>query len=373
MLPTSSRWAPALTGAHGLAVKVSALLGGVVTKESIRFSDGSVKVDRGSETRRSLTLTVPNPRDFPVSPTDTFGVYGQQLYVERGVRYLDGTEERVPLGVFVITAVSGNVHEGPLTIAGAGMEVLVRRSKYETAASTGGRTATQFVQAALQEAIPGASLVSTASRGSSSLATKTWDPDTDRWTAIREVATSIGAEVYCDAYGTFRMVDIPDPDVLGSPVWNVNAGPRGVMVSAEIALSSDDVFNKVIVTGENSSDNTPPVMGTATITDATDPLRYGGAFGKVTKRVSSSLVTTAVQATNMANSLLRKYRQANRSVTLRAVPNPALDAGDWIRADYGPVLPPELHLVQSFEIPLSVNGGASTIATVSGRTDQGAT
>ncbi|AKY02166.1 minor tail protein [Streptomyces phage Nesbitt] len=369
MLETSSRWGPALTGSHGLAVKVNALLDGVVTKEAIPFTDGSVKVDRGSETRRSLTLTIPDPRDFPLSATDTFGVYGQRLYVERGIRYLDGTTELVPLGTFVVTNVSGSVHDGPLSITGAGLEILVKRSKYETAASTLGRTADQFVLATLQEAIPGAALVSTATSGGLALATKTWDPDTDRWSAVREVATAIGAEIYCDAFGTFRMVDVPDPAVLGAPVWAVDAGPTGVMVAAEVALSSDDVFNKVIVTGENSSDNKPPVLGSAEVTDPTDPLRYGGPFGKVTKRVSSSLVTTLGQAQTTAQALLRRYRQANRAVTLRAVPNPALDAGDWIRADYGTNLPPELHLVQSFEIPLSVSGGASTIATVSGRTD----
>jgi hypothetical protein len=372
MLATSSRWAKALTGSHGLAVKVNALYNGAVTKEGLGFTEGSVKVDRGSETRRSLSLTLPDPRDFPVDPTDTYGVYGQRLYVERGIRYLDGSTELVPMGTFVITGVSGNIHTGPLTVTGAGLELLVKRSKYEAAASTNGRTANLFVEQAIQEAIPGASFVSTATRGTRFLATKTWEADTERWAAIKDVATAIGAEVYCDAYGTFRMVDVPDVDLLGSPVWTVNAGERGVMVAADVTLSGDDVFNRVIVTGENAQDNVPVVTGTATITDTTDPLYYGGPFGKVTKRVSSSLVTTAPDALTTAQALLRKYRQANRSVALSAVPNPALDAGDWIRADYGPGISPELHLVQSFDIPLSVSGGAFNIQTVSGRMEAGA-
>jgi hypothetical protein len=369
MLTTSARWARALTGSHGLAVKVNALYNGAVTKEGVAFTDGAVSVDRGSETRRSLSLTIPNPRDFPFNPTDTYGVYGQRLYVERGIRYLDGSTELVPLGTFVITNVSGNIHTGPLTLTGSGLEVLVKRSRYETAASTGARSANAFVEATLVEAIPGASFVSTATSGTRVLPSKTWEADTDRWSAIKDVATSIGAEVYCDAYGTFRMVDVPDPDILGSPVWTVDAGERGVMVAADLSVSSDDVFNRIVVTGENAEENAPLVTGMATITDTTDPLYYGGPFGKVVKRVASSLVTTTAQALTMAQALLRKYRQANRSVSLSAVPNPALDAGDWIRADYGPGLAKELYLVQSFTIPLSVSGGATTIETVNGRTD----
>ncbi|MEU9560348.1 phage tail protein, partial [Streptomyces fumanus] len=125
--------------------------------------------------------------------------------------------------------------------------------------------------------------------------------------------------------------------------------------------------------GENAAENTPPVRGVAAITDTRDPLYYGGPFGRVTKSVSSSLVTTQVQATNMAKALLAKYRAPNRSVSLETVPNVALEAGDRIRVNYGSAALPEIHVVQSFDVPLSVTNGAFNIATVAGKDDDAGT
>jgi hypothetical protein len=369
LLSVSAKWARALTTSHGLVSKVNALYGGSLVAEGIPFVSGSVKVDRGSETRRSLSLTVADPRQFPRTETDLFGVYGQQLYVERGIQYLDGSTESVPLGTFVITNVSGDVHTGPLSIEAAGLEILLKRALFGSATSTKGiSNAAAFISAQILDTIPTAGFVDRSSSGGQVLATKTWDAGTDKWAALTEVALSVGAELFCDAYGTFVLADIPSvKDSNPTVVWDVSAGESGVMVSAEQSLSSDEVYNRVTVVGENSEDNKPPVSATVSITDSTDPLRYGGPFGKVVKRVSSSLVTTNSQANAMALALLRKGRAPNRSVSVSAVPNPALDAGDWIRVDYGPGILPELHLVNAFEVPLSSDGGAFTIDTIGGR------
>ena len=142
------------------------------------------------------------------------------------------------------------------------------------------------------------------------------------------------------------------------------------MVSAETSLSAEGVYNRVVVTGENSSDNVPPVTGTASITDVSDPLRYGGPFGQVTRFVSSSLATDPTKAAYMANGLLASGRAPNRTVSLSAVPNPALDVGDRIRVQFGTGIDPEMHMVQSFSVPLSATGSASDIETINGKADE---
>lgn len=373
MLSVSSNWTRALTTSHGISTKVNVLYGGKVVAEDVPFVDGTVKVERGSETRRSLSLSIADPRQFPKKESDLFSVYGSRIYVERGIRYMDGTTERVPLGLFVITGVSGNIHTGPLSITAAGLEILLKRVLFESAQSTKGYvSAAAFIKDMIAAKAPGESFVDRSTVGAVGLATKTWDAGTDVWSALSEVATSVGAELFCDANGTFTLKDIPQvSNVPLSAVWDVSAGEGGVMVSAEMELTADDVYNRVIVTGENAEDNKAPVKATATITASTDPLRYGGPFGRVTYRYSSSLITTTSQANATAVALLERKRQANRSVTLGTVPNPALDAGDWIRVNYGSAFLPELHLVDSFEIPLSVSG-SFTINTVGGHDeDQG--
>ncbi|MFI7009963.1 DUF5047 domain-containing protein [Streptomyces sp. NPDC050145] len=370
MLSVSGRWAPTLATDHGVSVSVSALYNGSVVADDLDFVDGAVQVDRGSDTRRTLSLTIDDPKLFPDSETARFGVYGQELYVEAGLAYLDGTTETVPLGFFVIKSVSGNIHTGPLTIQADGRELLCKRAVFETAQSTAGHAnAAAFIRTHLEDVVPAAGFVDDSSSGTTALASKTWERDTEVWSALVDVATSVGAELYCDANGTFRLVDVPE---IGSavPVWTVAAGEGGVMVSADMAVTGDGVYNRVVVAGENSSDDAPPVIAEASITDPDDPLRYGGPFGRVTKTYSSSLITSIGAAQGAANALLRQYRAANRTVSLSAVPNPALDAGDCIRVDYGDAAPPELHLVQSFTVPLDVGGGDFTIATMSGKDDQ---
>lgn len=370
MLSVSARWAPALTHGFGLSVGVNVLYEGAVIAEDIDFVSGVVKVDAGSDTRRSLTLTIADPTEFPIDVADRYAVYGQRIYVECGLQYLDGSIERVPAGTFVITSVSGNIHTGPLTISAAGLEVLLRREPWDLATSTTGHASpAAFIEAKILAVVPDATFEDRSTGGAGTLSTKTWDAGSDRWSALSEVAASVGAELFADAAGTYVLADIPDPDVVGEAAWDVTAGEAGVMVSADMELSADGVFNRVVVTGENTADNVAPVRAVAAITDPADPLRYGGPFGKVTRPVSSSLATSPAKALAMAQAILRKARSANRRVTLTTVPNPALDAHDRIRVDYGPEHPPEIHLVRSFDIPISVGAGSFAIATISGKDD----
>lgn len=367
MLTVSPRWAPALATDHGMVARVRLLYGDTVVADDVPFTDGSVSVDRGSETRRSLSLTVPDPADFPFAETDAFSVYGHEVYVERGIQYADGSTESVPLGFFVITEVSGDIHAGPLSITAAGRELRLKREVFETATSTAGYTdAAAFIRTYVEQITP-AGFVNASSSAETPLATRTWDAGAEIWPALVEVATSVGAELFCDAYGTFRLRDIPDI-ATAPPVWTVDAGEGGTMVSAEMSVSADGVYNRVRVVGENAEDGAPPVAAEARVTDPADPLRYGGRFGRVTKHYSSSLVTTTDQAQGTANALLRKYRAPNRTVALSSIPNPALDAGDCIRVVYGGDVAPELHLVQSFTLSLAA-GGDFTIATVAGKDD----
>jgi hypothetical protein len=368
MQSVSEKWIPALTTDHGLSVKVNVLYNGLIIAENIPFADGSIRVDRGSETRRSLSLTIADPSRYPIDPTDEFAVYGQQLYVECGLTYLDGSTERVPVGSFVITNVSGNIHTGPLTVTAAGLEILLRRALWDTATSTGGSgSVSSFVRFHILDTIPGASFVDSSTNGWWPIPSKTWDANSDKWSALSEAAASVGAELFCDAYGTFRLVDVPDPDDVSiQPVWEVSAGQSGVMVSASMSLSAEGVYNRVVVSGENAEERAAPVTAEAMIVDTNDPLYYGGPFGKVSKPFSSSLITNTPQAQGVANSMLRKAKASNRTVALESVPNPALEAGDRIRVVYGDVHLPEIHIVNSFDIPLSVSGGMA-IATVSGK------
>ena len=117
MYPVSDRFLAALADSHTPITQVTLFrTDGMV--EQLEHTGGSVSVDRGSQARRTCTVTVADTSLIPRTPTDKISVYGATLRLARGVQYSDGTQELVPIGVFRIDSVAGDVDEGPVTIQG---------------------------------------------------------------------------------------------------------------------------------------------------------------------------------------------------------------------------------------------------------------
>lgn len=117
MYPVSERFLRALTESHTPVTEVVLYRadGGVETLEHV---GGSITVDRGSAVHRTCSIQVADVGLIPRTPTDRLAVYGARLRVSCGVDYGTGDRELVPVGVFRVDEVSGDVDEGPVTIAG---------------------------------------------------------------------------------------------------------------------------------------------------------------------------------------------------------------------------------------------------------------
>jgi hypothetical protein len=153
----------------------------------------------------------------------------------------------------------------------------------------------------------------------------------DRTEALANLQIAGGAEIYFDALGNF----VFDAPAGTSPVmWTVNAGDEGVLVDAGESLDRTGVYNGVLVQGQQYAAQ-PPVAALVVDSDASSPTRWGGPFGKVARLETSTVVQTTQQAVDAANALLDVRLGLTRSLTLAAAPNPALEAGDVIRVDFG--------------------------------------
>jgi hypothetical protein len=86
--------------------------------ETLPHTGGSVSVDRGNATRRTCSVTLADLDLIPRTAADNLSVYGAQLRISRGVDYGNGERELVPLGVFRVDDIDGDVDEGPVTIQG---------------------------------------------------------------------------------------------------------------------------------------------------------------------------------------------------------------------------------------------------------------
>ncbi|MFD7705721.1 DUF5047 domain-containing protein [Streptomyces sp. NPDC059786] len=362
MYPVSGRFLARLAESHRVATRVQLFLtdGRVLDLE---HTGGSVSVDRAQAIRRSCTVTSADVSLIPRTPTDQLATYGARLRIARGVEYGDGSQELVPLGVFRLDSVDGDLGEGPVTLQGKDLSVIIQDDKFYEPYTVSG-TVVGAVTAIIQRSIPDATVISNVT--DTPIGSRAFEVEADPWAGCQEIAAAAGAEVFANADGVFVIAALPDL-LTATPVWAVEATEGGIYLSGSRGMSSDGVFNGVLARGENTADNTAPVSYLATDADAGSPTYWGGPFGRRTKFVTSSAYTTVNACAQAANAELLKGKAANTTGDFSSLPNPALAPGDVIRVKHEDDTR-ELHQVASFSVPLD-EGGEFPITTISAKED----
>jgi hypothetical protein len=356
----SARFLQAIVESHTPITEV-ALFRTDGSVERLAHTGGSVSVDRGSACRRTCTVTLADAGLIPRTPADKLSVYGARLRISRGVQYSDGTQELVPLGVFRVDEVGGDVDEGPVTISGKSLECAIADDKFTVPYRASG-TAVGAITALIQRSIPDAIVINVAT--DAAIGPRTWDVEADPWAAVIELAAAIGATAYCDPDGVFTVAELPDL-ATATPVWTIAAGEGGAYVSASRGMTADKVYNAVMARGENTEANIAPVSVLVVDNDSGSPTYWSGPFGRRPLFYSSSVLTTTAACTAAATLLLRSATAPNASADISSLPNPALEVGDVLRVVY-PDGSKELHQIASFSVPLDV-GGTFTIQTISAK------
>jgi hypothetical protein len=360
MQTVTSQFLETLTASHSMAASVTAMYAGSVTVADLPIADGSVTVDRGSKVRRSLSLTIADPKRLPWGALDPLAVYGQKLMVSRGIRYAGNATEMVPLGTFRINEPQGDTLLGPVTLTGQSSECYIIDDKFMVPTSTRGyTTCVDAIEYLIRQTLPDAAIVNaTAGARNPSCAIITWNANSDRWDAVQQVALAMQAEIYVDALDRFVIADVPQ--VLTSRVvWDIAEGEGGTLMEASRQMSRTAVYNAVVASGENTSSNVAPVSAVAYDTGPTSPTRWSGPFGHVPKFISSALWTTVGACQAAADYALFDAIAPNVSTSIDAIPNAALEGGDCIRVSYAGRK--ELFIVQSVTTPLTAQGSASLV------------
>jgi hypothetical protein len=329
--------------------------------ELLDVVDGSVTVDRSQQCRRTCSMTVPDPALIPRTPADKLSVYGARLRISRGVQ-VGAYRELVPVGVFRIDSVEGDVDDGPVTIQGRSLECVVSDDKF-TAPYRASGTAVGAITALIQRTIPDAAVTTASTVMDAAIGARTFDVEGDPWEAVTELAAALGAEVYCDADGTFVISDLPDL-LTTPPAWTVSVGDGGAYISAARGMTADGVFNGVLARGENTESNTAPVSALVVDSDSGSPTYWDGPFGHRPMFYSSSTLITTAQCTAAASLKLRAAQAPNATASLTAMANPALEPGDVLRVVYMDGTA-ELHQVHSF--PVNLTSGDMAIQTISAK------
>lgn len=358
--PVSDRFLARIAESHTVVTRVTLFLttGEVV---DLPHTGGSVTVDRGQAIRRTCTVTCPDPSLIPRTPADQLATYGARLLVQRGVDYGDGTEELVPLGLFRLDSVDGDISDGPVTLQGKDLSAVVVDDRFTAPfAATG--TAVAAVTELIRRSLPDASVLSSVV--DVGIGRRTFDTESDPWAACQELAAAAGAEVYATADGEFVIATLPDL-LTTEPAWEIAAEEGGVYISATRGMASDNVFNGVLARGENSSDGIPPVSYLATDDDPGSPTYWGGPFGRRPAFYSSSTLISSASCQAAARLKLAAAKAPNAAGDITALPNPALEPGDVLRIVH-PDGTRELHQAAAFTVPLDQSGDFP-ISTISAK------
>lgn len=359
MWPLSSTAQLVLTSSHRISVRATAYTSafGAVT---LPVASGSITADATSQVRRTGTVGIADPLYWPADPISILSPLGSELFVEYGVHIPRQGTEWVPLFRGPITEVR---RQRPYTSGDASLSVTVadRSSKvaearFEQATQTrSGATNVAEIARLITDVLPTANVIDQT--GSTQVAAQL-DIDRERWAdGIEKLADAIGAECFADALGNF--VIRPTPTLSNPIAWVISSGRGGVLVSKADQQTRSLTYNEAVASGQRT-DGTPPVYAIVQDTDPTSPTYIGGAFGRKPRFYSSPLLTTVAQCQTAAAGLLARTTGMQATVTLTAITNPALDAGDVIQVVQGSRQ--SLHIIDSVTYPLKV-GDAQSITT----------
>lgn len=368
MYPVSDAFLDAITGSHTVAVRVDAHQGHRRVATDLPIVDGDVAVSSASGVRRTLTCTIADPTLW-----DTLAPIGTELRAYRGVRYPDGSEELVPLGIFSLDQQSTPVvRRGAITITSAPDRwARIQRARFETprVSDTGFTPVEQIVRLITEvvDATPSTGAIGAANTHAVTPTTTpvVWDRDRDQ--AVNDLATAAGLDVAFSPTGALIIRDVPTMDA--APAWRVTAGRDGVMLNATATRDRSRVYNVIVVVSTKTTGTPPFTPQIVEDRDPTSPTNVTGPYGRAPYFLSTALIGDAADALKAGRALLTRTRGRFVDMSVSAIVNPALETGDTISVtDVGGGT--TRYLLDSFSVPLSTAGEQSltlrSLAAVSG-------
>jgi hypothetical protein len=356
MRPVSDKFLASLRGSHSAVAQAFVVATGQTgvspTGTEVPILGGDVQLDANAAIRSTLGLDTDGTGTFPDNASDLFTPYGDyELFIRKGLYFGGGAVEWVSMGYFRPNDVEqDNAPDGPLRIAAQDRMAgildgdLLAPIQFASTAKYG-----DVVEDLVQEIYPWATIewddgTYLDPLGRSLIADD--EVDASRYTFLNDLVTSLGKIWYWDYRGVLVIKDLPPQD---EPVWEVNSGENGVLVSRARSISREGVYNAVVAYGE-ALDDVAPSRAVAIDNSPASPTYFYGSFGKVPRRYSSPFITTDAQAKSAAEAILRQNLGLPYNVNFRSIVNPALEPLDAVAVTLNAFS--ETHVLETLAIPL---------------------
>lgn len=285
--------------------------------------DGTFTQDRTAQIRSQVSITLGLEDTAGTAPI--IRPFGDRMRVRRGIISPDGRTFAVQIGYFRVDTVEWTK---------PGVEARVQASDFMAQVTDTKFTSPRIIRRdadargviiqLVDEAINGTEPPPPPS-GISSNAGSVYDRD--RMDAISDLAKSLGSEAKFNNLGLLVIETVPDGTA--DPVWQIDSGTAGVLVEYGAGYDRSRSYNAVIAEGRSPYGR--PIRAQATNNDPTDPLRWGGPFGKIPNFYNSDVLRTVEQCQAAADSMLADGLGRANPVDIKCVAHPGLEAGDVIR------------------------------------------
>jgi hypothetical protein len=366
MYPVSADFKEAVRKSHSAIVKVEIYdtANGTILSTASPIS-GEVSIDNRRSIRRECTLEFVDTDGTLVPINNISSIllpYNREVKIYRGISFPDGTEELVPLGVFIITSVdiTETAQGVKISIKGSDRSLVLARAKFTNhefyiEAGTAKETAIENI---LKYRYPKVKTIFPATNQVTTLLYPTLDQSSDPWREALKIAESASMDLYFDENGIARMRPIPDPDK-GTAIATYSDGTDSVLIQIARSLSIDESYNGVIYTGEGTNLSIG-VIGEAWDDNPSSPT-YRKTYGEVPLFKSSPTILTVGEAQEAASAELKKVIGASEKITWDQLVNPAHDVYDLVKVTRSPVGVDKILMLDAISIPLAASGTMNAI------------
>lgn len=366
MYPVSENFKSTVRKSHISKVKIEIydMANGTILSTAQPIA-GEVTIDNRRSIRRECSLEFVD-KDGTLVPQNNISAillpYNREVKIYRGVVFADGTEELVPLGVFVITSVdiTESAQGVKISIKGSDRSLILARAKFTNHEFyiEDGTAKETAIEQILKYRYPKVQTIFPATNQTTTLLYPTLDQSSDPWREALKIAESASMDLYFDENGIARMRPIPDPD-FGTPVETYTDGTDSVLIQMARSLSTDESYNGVIYTGEGTNLSIG-VLGEAWDDNPSSPT-YRKTYGEVPKFMSSPTVLTVAEAQDAALAELRKVIGSSEKITWDQIVNPAHDVYDLVKVTRSPVGVDKILMLDAISIPLASNSTMNAV------------
>ncbi|SOE25601.1 DUF5047 domain-containing protein [Streptomyces sp. OK228] len=335
------------------------------TQERVRLpaTGGAVNCDRTAAVRRTCKAVCIDPLGtlVPSGTSSLLTPYGTELRPYRGVRYAatpehpEGEIDVLPLGVFRLAKVTIHDTTGgspDIQLEAYDLSRTVARDKFTSPyVIPVGTNVIDAIKAILQRTFPDLQY-DAISTTRTTTAPRLYDVSNDPWSAVTDLATSLGCDIYFDVEGGVVIAPPADIDALPSPDFTYIEGQRCTMIDLSRVFTDEPGFNGIVLTGESPGDQLPPVRAVAWDEEPTSATYHLGPYGEVPQFITDQLIKTTEEAQATADQLLRNLLGFSAQLSITGVVNPSFEAGQVVAVTRARSHVTGVYAVDAFTVPL---------------------